>query len=95
MSIGKALCFKNELIVSVRRQQKMAMRSREEERQRLINQINEWNANRYDLFALSLPNEVENTIFAQETCESTVMPRTSTRDVHYNFWKEPLYRRER
>ena len=36
----------------------MGLSYKEEERERLIAQINEWNANRLDLFELSLPNEV-------------------------------------
>lgn len=36
----------------------MAAKAKEQERQRLLNQIEEWNSNRLDLFALSQPNEV-------------------------------------
>ena len=37
----------------------MSQRSREEERHRLTQQINEWNANRLDLFELNQPDEVK------------------------------------
>ena len=36
----------------------MAAESKHEEFQRLSSQINEWNANRLDIFEISLPNEV-------------------------------------
>lgn len=36
----------------------MALKDKREDRMQLIEQIEEWNANRLDLFELSLPDEV-------------------------------------